>query len=263
MESSDMERGVGRAGVEFRLWAAADRGKAQQRTAVRRRRMFSVALLGPDGVGKTTIARRLVETSALPAQYLYIGPNYDAANYVLPITRWWVKRAQRAAGETAAQGATTQRRSVRKSIRRWLGGVHGLLQGTLHQLYLHLVARYLLYQGYVVVFDRHLTLDYQLTLDREKQPFSLRRGVRWVLYRAVCPDPDLVICLDAPPEVVFARKQELSLAVLAERRRQYRSLDGKVKHLAVVDASRDLELVVDDVRQVVSDFDRNFGRGGS
>jgi hypothetical protein len=40
-------------------------------------------------------------------------------------------------------------------------------------------------------------------------------------------------------------------------------LDGKVKHLAVVDASRDLELVVDDVRQVVSDFDRNFGRGGS
>ena len=259
-----MGRGVGRAGVEFRVWAAADTGKVQRRSAVRRRRMFSVALLGPDGVGKTTIARRLVETSALPAKYLYIGPNYDAANYMLPITRWWVRRARRAAGETAAHGATTtQRRSVRKSIRRWLGGVHGLLQGTLHQLYLHLVARYLMFQGYVVVFDRHVALDYQLTLDRAKQPFSLRRRVRWVLYRAVCPDPDLVVCLDAPPEVVFARKQELSLAMLEERRRQYRSLDGKVKHLAVVDASRDLDLVIHDVRHAVSDFDRAFGRGGS
>jgi len=36
-------------------------------------RMFSVAVVGPDGSGKTTICRRLRDTLGLPTRYVYMG----------------------------------------------------------------------------------------------------------------------------------------------------------------------------------------------
>src|SRR6266571_1664289 len=49
--------------------------------------MFTVALIGPDGAGKTTIGRRLEQTLPLPVRYVYMGINYEASNHVLPTTR--------------------------------------------------------------------------------------------------------------------------------------------------------------------------------
>ena len=49
--------------------------------------MFSVALIGPDGAGKTTIGRRIEHTLPLPVKYVYMGVNPDSSNYMLPTTR--------------------------------------------------------------------------------------------------------------------------------------------------------------------------------
>ena len=49
--------------------------------------MFTVALIGPDGCGKTTACRRLEHSLPFPAKYVYMGVNLEASNYVLPTTR--------------------------------------------------------------------------------------------------------------------------------------------------------------------------------
>ena len=49
--------------------------------------MFTVALIGPDGAGKSTIGRKLQEISPLPMKYVYMGVNLESSNLVLLTTR--------------------------------------------------------------------------------------------------------------------------------------------------------------------------------
>ncbi|HSD81046.1 MAG TPA: hypothetical protein VLB47_10305, partial [Solirubrobacteraceae bacterium] len=70
------------------------------------------------------------------------------------------------------------------------------------------------------------------------------------------PRPDLVIFLDAPPEVLHARKGEGTPASLARRRREYLQLAETTEHFAVVDATQPLDDVVGQVTQLLRDFPR-------
>ena len=49
--------------------------------------MFTVALIGPDGAGKSTIGRKLQQISPIPMKYVYMGVNLESSNLVLPTTR--------------------------------------------------------------------------------------------------------------------------------------------------------------------------------
>ena len=49
--------------------------------------MVTVALIGADGAGKTSVARALERSRDLPIKYLYMGINTEASNHMLPTTR--------------------------------------------------------------------------------------------------------------------------------------------------------------------------------
>ena len=61
------------------------------------RAAFTVALVGCDGAGKTTVARRLEGEIDRPIRYLYMGVSADSSNRSLPTTRL-AHRIKRAAG---------------------------------------------------------------------------------------------------------------------------------------------------------------------
>jgi thymidylate kinase len=65
-----------------------------------------------------------------------------------------------------------------------------------------------------------------------------------------------VIYLDAPAEVLFARKGEGGLELLERRRQDYLNLRNLVDHFAIVDAS----LPEDDVARAVTEMIENFHR---
>ncbi len=95
----------------------------------------------------------------------------------------------------------------------------------------------------VVLFDRYhgdLLVDPQRY--RYGGPVVLARlASRWM------PQPDRVIFLDAPPEVLLSRKQEVSMEALETARAAYLRLAASHPHLRVIDASQPLDDVVAEV----------------
>jgi thymidylate kinase len=64
----------------------------------------------------------------------------------------------------------------------------------------------------------------------------------------------LVIFLDAPPEVLFARKGEGTIEILEQRRQEYLQIENLVEHFVIVDATQPMGEVARQVCDLVMDF---------
>ena len=222
---------------------------------------FAVALIGCDGAGKTTVARALEERTELRVRYLYMGVSSDSSNRQLPTTRLVhvLKRRRGAAPDTAgppehpvtAPPPASLPRRVRRSARATLR----LLNRLAEEWYRQLLAWSYRLRGHTVVFDRHFIADFHAA-DVAGRPATVSRRLHGRLLTRFDPRPDLVIFLDAPPEVLHARKGEGTPASLARRRREYLQLAETTEHFAVVDATQPLDDVVGQVTQLLRDFPR-------
>lgn len=232
----------------------------------RRKRLPRVALVGADGAGKSTISNMLVSAELpFPVKRIYMGVNLDASTDMLPTTRmlFAAKRIRRrwslAPSESSSSGVRpapprdpsqplsglSRRRRLKDSARL----VTWMTEEWMRQLLAETYTR----RGHVVVFDRHFFVDYHGSdaLVRGAAPTSsLSTAHRWMLEH-LYPRPDLVVCLDAPAEVLRARKCEDSIEWLEARRRQYLRLADDVPSFAVVDATLPVEQVFAEVVRAV------------
>ena len=109
-------------------------------------------------------------------------------------------------------------------------------------------------RGSIVVFDRHFYADYYHFDVAAEGRRSLSSRVHGWLLRHAYPKPDLVICLDAPGQVLYDRKQEASVEWLERRRQQYLQLAKVLPDFVVVDGDRPLESVRREVATVIGAF---------
>jgi thymidylate kinase/O-antigen/teichoic acid export membrane protein len=176
-----------------------------------RRWGVSVALLGPDGAGKTTLSAAIAADFGLPVRRIYMG--------------MWSR-----------------------SQRGLLDRIPGLtiLARPLHAWRKALVAEYHRAQGRLVIFDRY---TYDALIPPRGPLVLLKRPYFWILAHAA-PAPQLVIVLDVPGEVLFARKGEFDPGRLEEDRLAFRALGDRLDCLRVVDAARS----PDQVRAEVTDL---------
>ena len=221
--------------------------------------MFSVALIGPDGAGKSAISQQL-EREPMPARVkrIYMGVNLQASGLMLPTTRLAlaVKKARGRRPDMVGPSESTPPVTGGLAARSLKGGarVVRLLLWLAEEWFRQLVAQYHIRRGAIVVFDRHFFADYFHVDGAGTGPRSATARVHAFLLRNAYPKPDLVICLDAPGDVLFRRKHEASAEWLEQRRLQYRQLADQVPHFVVVDADRPLESVTRDVVDAISDF---------
>ena len=95
--------------------------------------MFSIALVGPDGVGKTTISNHLKKSFPLPVKSIYMGLNREASNYSLPTTQWWEKlknkriREKKYSSELNTKTSQNKFRSKIKLYGRIVKSIFGLI----------------------------------------------------------------------------------------------------------------------------------------
>ena len=196
----------------LRSWAGAQAGSAMARMATRSAqrlaekplvslsRGMSVALLGPDGAGKSTLASELASGFCFPGTTAYMGLWQGDDEPARSRWRGWRRVVLRPAD----------------SLRRYLAG---RIQKQL---------------GRLVVFDRY-TYDAYLP---PRPPLVRAKRVYFSLLAHTCPGPDLVVLLDAPGEVLAARKDEHTAEELDWQRRHFLRLRERVAGLQVVDAAR-------------------------
>jgi hypothetical protein len=179
---------------------------------VSRRQGVKVALLAPDGAGKTTLRNGIERTFYFPVRSIDMGL-YQVAR-------------PRGSRHVPGIGLSVQLSS------QWAGW----LRGAYHQR-----------RGRLVLFDRYA---YDALLPTRFRYRRLGKIRRWLLAHA-CPAPELVVLLDAPGEVLHARKGEKNVALLESQRQAYRDLLRRVPRAAVVDASREAEQVRPEVTDII------------
>ncbi|MDQ6838687.1 MAG: hypothetical protein M3137_10230 [Actinomycetota bacterium] len=102
------------------------------------------------------------------------------------------------------------------------------------------------------MLDRHYFYDYYYHHVAEVARSPAHRLHGWWLTK-VLPRPDITFCLDAPAEVLYARKPEGTLKERETRREEYVRMAEGVQ-LRMVDVSRPLDEVVGELTNAVLDF---------
>jgi thymidylate kinase len=197
------------------LWHALAR-RLRPAFLVLRHHGLMVALLAPDGAGKTTLARKLTRDSNIRARLIYMGTNLQSSTLSLP----WSRKLEHVFSGREKESPRLLRavKFVNTLLEQWLR----LAVAEMHKL-----------RGRNVVFDRYV---YDLWL-RERPRRLGKRVRRWLMEKG-WPTPDIVVLLDAPGEVLFRRKGEHSPDYLERQRIAYRRMHKLIPNLVQMDATR-------------------------
>jgi len=220
--------------------------------------MISVALIGPDGSGKTTIARRLEESLPVPVKYLYMGVSLESSNQMLWTSRLLHRVKRRLGKPPDTRGPRDSRvleerpRGAARRLARELWSLASLANRLAEEWYRQLLAWSYLRRGHVVIFDRHYFPDYYaFDVAGNARRRSLSRRIHgWVLIH-VYPRPGLLVHLDAPAAVLHARKGEGTIEVLEHRRQEYLKLRDVVEDYVRVDVTRSEAEVTAEVARLI------------
>lgn len=203
----------------YAAYVVADRWR------VRRRRGVVVAVLGPDGSGKDSVIaelRRDPGREFLRTRTFHFRPHFGSQHRACVVAPHAQEPRSRAAS-VAKLGYYALDFVLALPMLAWARA-----------------------RGWLVLFNRNLS-DLVADPRRYRYAGSLA-AARWC--STLVDRPDLIFVLDAPAQLLAARKRELSPETIATLRSRYRALAGGPA-VHVIDAARPLPDVVAEVRAVI------------
>jgi len=184
-----------------------------------------VAFLGPDGSGKSSV---------IEAVAMQLAPAFRRVSrfHYRPML---IAGPGKSSGPVTNPHGKAKRSSLSSSIKMMM-----LLADYVLGYLLRL--RPALVRSSFVIFDRYFS-------DVLADPKRLRYGgPRWLsrLVNWIIPQPDLLIILDAPADVLWSRKQEVAFEKLTELRQRYLEIAASSPNAVIIDASQALSKVIAD-----------------
>jgi thymidylate kinase len=188
-----------------------------------------IAFLGCDGSGKSAVLDRLTDRFQMQGWNVVRGHWRPVAT---TLEKPDTSGADDPHGKQPRGGAASFAKLGWLWLNWWIGWLGSLRQAS---------------RSGVVLFDRYHA---DLLVDPRRYRYG---GPMWIARGAsrLMPQPDLVIFLDADPDTLLSRKQEVGREALQESRNAYLQLAASNPKVQVVDASKPLTEVVDAVDALI------------
>jgi thymidylate kinase len=219
--------------------------------------MATIAIIGQDGAGKTTVSNMIMEQIPLDLKYIYMGRNVQSSNFTLPTSKIihafkvnnYIKTHNLSKSEKDKKLSLHELDKNRKVDKRGkIGATLRLLNRLFEEWYRLLISKYFQLKGKVILYDRHFIFDYAPDVfDASKGKERLTTKIHGWALNNLYEKPDLVLFLHAPAEVLFARKGEATLEYLNARNEAFLNAGKGMPNFVIIDATQPLEEVFSDV----------------
>ena len=189
-----------------------------------------IAFIGPDGCGKSAVIETVAADFA-PAFPKVVGRHFRPKT--LPATRASEVPVTDPHGQSVRGGFYSTAKMIYLYLDYWIGYFVRVRSEALRTR--------------LVIFDRYF---YDILVDPERVRYG---GPRWLprLLSHLIPRPEIVFLLDAPPEVLWSRKQEVPYEEVVRQQREFLELARKIPGAVVIDAARPLPEVRRQVRKAI------------
>ncbi|HNN98060.1 MAG TPA: hypothetical protein PKI03_37610 [Pseudomonadota bacterium] len=193
---------------------------------------YTIAFLGPDGAGKTTVASLVAE------ELKRIFRGTEIIHFPFRLSR------QAQAITVVPDPHGNPNRSMAASLIKLVYYVVTSVFGHYTRI------QYLTARNRLVIYDRCF---YDLVADPRRYRFG---APLWLarLSGLVVPQAECTIVLDAPVEVLRARKQEVPPEEVSRQRQEYQMIAQRLPRTRLIDASRPLQDVVAGVNSALLSF---------
>lgn len=219
--------------------------------------MATIALIGADGSGKTTIAKMLLDSPPAKMKYLYMGLNIESSNYALPTSRliYYLKLLKYKKKNKNIKDVKLKNLSLHNieedrtvDKRGKLGAFARLANRMAEAWYRQVISWIFQLSGYTVLYDRHYIFDSSTNQTGEElKNQRLTTKIHQWMINNMLSKPKLVFLLHAPPEVLFERKGEADIEYLKARTESFMKVGKSLKNFIVVDATQPIDKVFADV----------------
>ncbi len=200
---------------------------------------MSIAILSPDGGGKTTVARELLQRLRKcfrRNEYLHWRPS------LLPEMNDLIR--SRHGLSYRSSGPSSHTRSPQNSAKSYIRFFYYLFDFLLG----HFKVKYLKIKTSIIIFDRYY---YDYFFDPYRYHFCYQRNlIRGFL--PIIPKPDLVFYLDCDTMTLLKRKQEISKVELERQIKSAKVLRSVIPDCRFVNTeNRSIDDVVSEIAQVI------------
>ena len=201
---------------------------------------LTIAFISPDGGGKSTIIESI--TSTCKGCFHGIENIYFRPRLFKNLGSYKPINPQGEASSNPDPHAVKPN-GVLKSLVRFFFYNLDFLLGNFLKIYPLKIKRRL------IIFDRYY---YDYYVDLKRYQFNLPKFLPR-LFSFMIPQPDLVFVLDAPADVIYSRKQELSITEIERQRTIFKKTAKQLKNAYLINTNQPINDVINEVTKIIID----------